>query len=169
MRVRRAGAAAAMLLLAAIPTGVVFAQTQIQPQGPSPEVRARLHDGRMAMIKESLKLSEGQLKLWGPVEAQLRTSFGARQKMRSERRERLRERSERPFPADRRDRLSLADRLDRKSQRMTERAERAKALADAFRPFYASLSDEQKAVAAVVLRPVRGEGRRTFMRRAEQK
>jgi hypothetical protein len=55
-----------------------------------------------------------------------------------------------------RDLLSLSDRLDRASERMTKRAERVKALADAFRPFYASLSDEQKAVAAVLLRRVAG-------------
>ena len=147
MKVRRAGfAAIATLLLGA--TTAVFAQAQPPPRaaGLSPEVLARLHDGRMAMIKELLKLNEAQLKLWGPVEAQLRTRFAARQKARAERRERFERRAERP---------SLADRLDRKSQRMAQRAERAKAFAEAFRPFYASLSDEQKAVAGVVLR--RGE------------
>jgi hypothetical protein len=52
---------------------------------------------------------------------------------------------------------------------MTERAEHAKALADAFRPFYASLNDEQKAVAGVVLRRALdgpGRGRRWGMRHA---
>ena len=173
MKVRRTGLAmAAVLLLAAIPTTLGVAQTQIQPRsvGPSPEVRARLQDGRMAMIKEALKLNEAQLKLWAPVEAQLRASFAARQRTRAERRERLRERAERPSFADRADRPSLPDRLDRKSQRMTERAERAKALAEAFRPFHASLSDEQKAVAGLVLRPALGQprldGRPRFMRRA---
>jgi hypothetical protein len=54
---------------------------------------------------------------------------------------------------------------------MTERAERAKTLADAFRPFYASLNQEQKAVAGVVLRPVfagPGRERRWLMRRASR-
>ena len=89
MKVRRTGLAmAAVLLLAAIPTTLGVAQTQIQPrsEGPSPEVRARLQDGRMAMIKEALKLNEAQLKLWAPVEAQLRASFAARQRARTERR-----------------------------------------------------------------------------------
>ena len=51
---------------------------------------------------------------------------------------------------------------------MTERADRAKALADAFRPFYASLNDEQKAVAGVVLRRVGRPAHHGhwFMRRA---
>lgn len=166
MTIRRAGLAmAAILILAAAPlaVGVAQGQTKAQPRpgGPSAEVRARLHDGRMAMIKESLKLNEAQLKLWAPVETQLRDAFAARQKARAERQERLQQRAERP---------PLPDRLDRASQRLTERAERAKALAAAFRPFYASLSDEQKAVADVVLRrPLagpRGDGRRWFMRRA---
>jgi len=161
MKTRRAGiATAAILMLAAVPATLGIAQTQTQPPaagrpgGPPAEVRARLHDGRIAMIKEALRLDETQLKLWAPVEAQLRAAFAARQKARAERRER----------GERRDadsgRPSVADRLDRRSQRLTERAERTKALADAFRPFYASLSDEQKAVAGVVLRPVAGGPRR---------
>jgi hypothetical protein len=144
---------------------VALAETQAQdrPDIRSPELRARLHDGRLAMIRESLKLDDAQLKLWEPVEAQLRASFDARQKARAERRAaRQRDPGERP---------SLADRLDRMSQRMSERAERAKALASAFRPFYASLSDDQKAVAGVVMRrALRGHDgpgwRHGFMRRA---
>ena len=161
-------AVAATMLSIAIPGAVALAETQAQAQlGPdarSPELRARLHDGRLAMIRESLKLNESQKKLWEPVEAQLRSSFDARQKQRAEWRE-ARERG----PAER---SSLADRLDRRSQRLTQRAERAKALADSFRPFYASLSDDQKAVAAVVMRRAVGGGdghgwrHHGFMRRA---
>lgn len=139
-------AVAATMLSIAVPGTVALAETHPQPRSEalSPELRARLYDGRLAMMRESLKLNESQLKLWEPVEAQLRASFEARQKQRSERRAaRERDRSERP---------SLADRLDRASKRLTERAERASALAAAFRPFYDSLSDDQKAVAAVVMR-----------------
>jgi hypothetical protein len=160
MKTRRAGVAtAAILMLAAVPATLGIAQTQTQPPaarpgGPPAEVRARLRDGRIAMIKEALRLDETQLKLWAPVETQLRAAFAARQKARADRRERWERRD------GGRDRPSLADRLDRRSQRLTERAERTKALADAFRPFYASLSDEQKAVAGVVLRPAVGGPRR---------
>jgi hypothetical protein len=158
-------AVAATMLSVTLPGAVALAETQAQDRSDirSPELRARLHDGRLAMIRESLKLNDAQLKLWEPVEAQLRASFDARQKARAERRA-ARERGpgERP---------SLADRLDRMSQRMSERAERAKALASAFRPFYASLSDDQKAVAGVVMRrALRGHDgpgwRHGFMRRA---
>ncbi len=41
---------------------------------------------------------------------------------------------------------------------MAQRAERMKAFAAVFKPFYASLNDEQKAVAGVVLRQMRGHG-----------
>jgi hypothetical protein len=158
-------AVAATMLSVTLPGAMALAETQEHGRADawSPELRARLHDGRLAMIRESLKLNDAQLKLWGPVEAQLRASFDARQKARAERRA-ARERGpgERP---------SLADRLDRMSQRMGDRAERVKALAGAFRPFYASLSDDQKAVAAVVMRrALRDHGGRGwhhgFMRRA---
>ena len=120
------------------------------------------------MIKGALKLNDQQLKLWAPVEEQMRSSFTARQQARSERRERGQQgaKTERP---------SLPDRLDRASKRMADRAERMKAYAEAIRPFYASLTDDQKAVAGVVLRQgagFGGRGARWAMhreRRGEQK
>jgi hypothetical protein len=176
MKVRRTGlAAAAALLLAAIAAASLSAQQAQTPGTPKErprdlradddapagralarvhretEVQARLFDGRMAMIKGALRLDEAQLKLWAPVEARLRAGFTARQQARAEREEAPRQEGERP---------SIAERLERRSKRLGERAERAKALAEAFRPFYASLSDEQMAVARIVLRPVlRGPGR----------
>jgi len=162
-----------VVLAATIPAAAVLAQTQGQPSaraaaGPSADALARLQDGRMAMIRESLKLNEAQLKLWAPVEAQMRASVTARQQARTERRERRQQgaKTERP---------SLPDRLDRASQRMAERAERMKSFAEAIRPFYAALTDDQKAVAGVVLRQgggFGGQGRRWTMHgtpRADQK
>jgi Spy/CpxP family protein refolding chaperone len=147
----------AAVLAAAIPAAAVLAQTQDRPPprptGPSPETLARLQDGRIAMIKESLKLNEAQLKVWAPVEAQMRASFAAREQTRAERRQNREKNREKS-----RERLSLPDRLDRTSQRMAQRAERTKAFAEAFRPFYDSLTDEQKAVAGVVLRQARDRG-----------
>jgi hypothetical protein len=141
------------VLAVTIPAAVVLAQVQDrgpnQPPRASPETLDRLQDGRIAMIRESLRLNDAQSKLWAPVEVQLRASFAARRQDRADRRQ-WRE-------SGRRDQLSPSDRLDRASERLTKRAERVKALADAFRPFYASLSDEQKTVAAVVLRQGRGE------------
>ena len=50
----------------------------------------------------------------------------------------------------------LPDMLDRASKRMTERAQRMQAFAGAFKPLYEALSEEQKAVAGIVLRDMRG-------------
>lgn len=163
-------AVAALALPVTIPVAAALAQTAAPPppgpprfEGRSPETRSRLFDGRMAMARESLKLTEQQLALWMPIEAQLRATFAARQKARADREARLQSGDRAP--------LAPPDRLDRASQRAAERAERLKALAQAFRPFYASLSDEQKAVAGVVLRPAFGDhgpgGRRWHMRRAD--
>ena len=155
------------LLAATIPAAVVFAQAPSpqppEPQQPqrerhqrprlSPDTLNRLQDGRLAMMRESLKLDASQLKLWAPVEQQLRARFAARQdfRQRMEQRRQQGDAAERP---------SLADRLDRASKRMTERAQRMQAFTEAFKPLFASLSDEQKAVAGIVLRDMRGGGMR---------
>jgi hypothetical protein len=155
-----------MLLAASLPATAVLAQTQTQPgasqpqaksaqerQRPrlSPEARAQLLDGRMAMIRESLKLNDAQSRLWAPVEAQLRADAAERAKLREERRQQRGQGATAPS-------LSLPDRLDRASQRMTQRAERLKAFNAVFKPFYASLSDEQKVLSRIVLREARGGG-----------
>ena len=144
------------VLAASIPAAAVLAQGQGQSATPppnagrSPEVQARLQDGCIAMIKESLKLTDEQLKLWSPVEQHLRASFEARREARAERAERRDQKAERP---------SLPDRLDRTSKRLAERADRMKAYAEAIKPLYATLSDDQKAVASVVLGRAGGMGR----------
>jgi hypothetical protein len=161
------------LLAAAIPA-VAIAQAQTTPAQPepqakreraerprlSPETLNRLQDGRIAMMRESLKLDDAQLKLWAPVEEQIRARHVARRKAWQDRQQRR----EQPAGAER---PSLAERIDRASQRMTERAQRMQAFAEAFKPFYASLSEEQKAVAGIVLRDarggMRGAGRRWAM------
>ena len=149
------------LMTAALPTFAV-AQTAPTKQDPaargnergrmerlSPEARARLQDGRFAMIKETLKLNDAQLKLWARVEAQMRAAGAERRQARAEREQMRQQGAARP---------ALPDRLDRASQRMAKRAEQMKAFADAFKPFYASLTDDQKALAGVVLH--QGHGRR---------
>jgi hypothetical protein len=158
MKLKLPGMVAAALVTAAVPTAIVFAQAP-GPQRPaalSPDARARLLDGRMAMAKTALNLTNDQLKLWAPVEQHLRATAADRDKRRAERRqqhEQMRQSgAERQRPA-------LTDRLDRASERMAQRAERMKAFSAVFKPFYASLNDEQKAVAGVVLREMRGGGR----------
>jgi hypothetical protein len=150
------------LLAVAIPTLALAqqAQTPAPAQPPaksdqrprlSPEARAKLLDGRMAMIRETLKLNDAQFKLWGPVEAQLRARSAAREQRWTERRQAREQGGQRP---------ALPDRLDRASEAMAKRAADMKAFADVFRPFYASLSDEQKALSRIVLREGRDHGGR---------
>jgi hypothetical protein len=120
----------------------------------SADALARLQDGRIAMAKTALKLNEAQLKLWAPVEEQIRAGYAARQAAMIERQQGTQ--------------LSLPDRLDRMGQHMAQGAERLKAFNVAFKPFYATLSDEQKAISGVVLREMRGHrgGHRWAMQRA---
>ncbi len=133
----------------------------------TPETRERLLEGRIAGAKAALKLNDAQAKLWGPVEEQMRANFAARQKFADERRkEREARRAATPAqpPQGKQDQAqapqppapSVAERIDRMSKAMSERADRMKAFSTAFKPFFDSLSDEQKAVAGVVLREMGG-------------
>src|SRR5262249_27759160 len=170
MRAYKTKYLAPAVLAAVLPVGVVLAQ-QAQPQQSepahkrewperprlSPDAMKRLQEGRLegriTEIKEALKLNDAQLKLWAPVEQQLRARFAARQQARQEFRDRMEERRQQGSAAER---LALPDRLDRIAKRMSERAQRMQAFTEGFKPFYAALSDEQKAVAGVVLRDLRG-------------
>jgi len=150
-----------MLLAAALPAPL-FAQAQQPPPARarlSADTIARLQDGRFAMIKESLKLNDAQLKLWSPVEAQMRAAAAARAQRREERVKQREQGLATPPP-------SLTDRLELASKRFAARAERMQAFAEAFKPFYASLSEEQKATADVLLRHMRGGRGHWAMRHA---
>jgi LTXXQ motif family protein len=154
MKMKLPAMLAAALVTAAVPAAIVFAQAP-GPQRPaalSADARARLLDGRIAMAKTALNLTNEQLRLWAPVEQHLRASAADRDKRRAERQQARQSGATPQRPA-------LTDRLDRASERMAQRAERMKAFAAVFKPFYASLNDEQKAVAGVVLREMRGPGR----------
>ena len=165
------------LLAATVPATMVLAQAP-SPQQPEPQQkrerpeRPRLspdafkrlqegrQEGRITEMKEALKLNDAQLKLWAPVEQQIRASFAARQQARADIRQRMEQRRQQGATAP-----PLTDRLDRISKRMTERAQRMQAFSTAFKPFYETLNDEQKAVAGIVLRDMRGDGMRGHGRR----
>ena len=118
----------------------------------TPETRARLDEGRLAMIKTALKLSPEQEKLWSPVEAQVRDSFKARDAKRAEHDKMRAERDAKDASKDEAKRPDMAERFDKMSAKMTERADRMKAFAGAFKPLYASLNDEQKDVLRPLIR-----------------
>ena len=96
-------ALAITLLAASVPATIVVAQQvddKDQPKAErsegldkfSPETRAALEDGRIAMAKVALKMTPEQEKLWAPVEEKIRARSAERSKRaeewRSEREER---------------------------------------------------------------------------------
>lgn len=162
-------ALAIVLLAASVPATIVVAQQAETPDepaveksekrpGPSPETMARLQDGRIAMAKGALKLTPEQEKLWAPVEEKIRADYADMRKRREEWRAKRKERREAWKNKDR-ERPALPERVEKRSERMAERATRmsaratkTKEFAEVLKPFYASLSDEQKEVADHVLR-----------------
>lgn len=136
----------------AFPATIAIAQKHdhgAASSGMSDDTRARLQEGKLAGAKAALKLTAEQEKLWEPVEAQIRAAHKERddhhahhQKMREERQK---QRAEGKDVAP-----DMIARLDMMSEHMAERAVRIKAFTEAFKPFYASLSDDQKKV----LRPL---------------
>ncbi len=158
-------ALAITLMAATVPATIVLAETEQGDQskseqsevkrGPSPETLARLEDGRIAMIKGALKLSPEQEKLFAPVEEKIRAGFAERRKAREAW---AAKREEWRANKGKHEQVSLPERMEKRSQRlaeaaakMTERAQKAKEYAEVLKPLYASLSDEQKAVASQVL------------------
>ena len=111
----------------------------------------------LPMMRESLKLNDSAAQAVGARRAAAARAFAARQQARQDFAQRMEQRRQQGATAER---PSLTDRLDRASKRMTERAQRMQAFTEAFKPFYASLSEEQKAVAGIVLRDMRGGGMR---------
>ncbi len=85
---------------------------------------------RLGSIKQALRLSPDQEKLWGPVEEALISISEQRRAFRSE------------LTAD--DRADQVERLRRRAELATRRADVLKKLADAVQPLWATLSDEQK-------------------------
>jgi Rad3-related DNA helicase len=131
------------VLMAAIPAGIALAEApaMFHRERPSADMIARLQEGRIAMAKAALKLSDAQVKLWAPLEEQIRAAIADRAKAHEER-EQARQNKD------------LAERLEQRSQAMMQRAERMKAFTAAFKSLYASLSDEQKPLAGLVLRTI---------------
>ena len=122
-------------------------------QPPSPETLRHLLDGRIAMIKTSLQLTPDQEKLWAPVEQVMRDNAAGRAKHMAER---LAERAKGDAGAEAR--LDPVARLEFISKQATERAAGAQKMADALKPLYATLNDEQKAVAMLILEHKGGRG-----------
>lgn len=162
------GAIAVIAGAIAIPAGVAIARHGDHGHGGwhkmSPAARERLSEGKLAMAKTALKLNPEQEKLWATLETEIRASFkmraermAEREKMRDERRKSRDEAKEGDKEASA-DKPDIAERINKMSQHMSERADRMKAFAAAFSPFYASLSGEQKEVMRPLLRDLMSRG-----------
>lgn len=168
------------LVLAGLPAGLTLAQQSGQPDGkgppadargpiggpmggmrgwhrqpPSPEMLQRMLDGRLAGAKAALRLSADQEKYWPAIENVIRENAAERiafmQKMRAEH-------------GQRDEQMDVLKGLDTASERMTTRATQIKKLADALRPLYATLSDDQKTVLRHEIRQAMGGMMREGMR-----
>ncbi len=143
-----------LLLAVSAGSSLALAQAAQAPvqERPSAETIQRLQDGRIAMAKTALKLTDAQMKLWAPVEDIVRKSIADRAAKRTEWQAKRAEVENTP-------KTLLPDRLQKASERMVSRAAHMKALADALTPLYASFNDEQKAVAGPVFAHLLGHKR----------
>ncbi|MFI5011214.1 MAG: Spy/CpxP family protein refolding chaperone [Hyphomicrobiales bacterium] len=157
--------AAALALVGA--GAIAFAQTQsppaVAPAAPavgmsgmagmraSAEDRAVLLDARIGAIKAALKLTADQEKLWEPVEAFIRKSAVLQDQRIQEMRDRMAQVRDGLPPV-----FDPIARLRAQADRMTARAGRMREFADAAAPLYASLTDDQKRRAFLLMRRARG-------------
>jgi len=114
---------------------------QSPAQSLSKEDRAALFDARLAAVPVGLKLTDDQKKLWAPVEKAIRENEVNRVELLEQMRERI--------AGDQRP--DYLARLENGAQRMTESARRMSALSEAMKPFWASLSEDQKRLYPVLV------------------
>lgn len=122
------------------------------PAGMSSDDRAAFFDARLAAIRAGLRLTPEQEGLWPPVESAVRDMARTMMELREQRR------TEQP-PAE------ALDRLARMGEAATKRGQAMTRFADAARPLYASLSDDQKRRLRVLMRHGRDGGRHGMMGR----
>lgn len=111
-------------------------------------MQARLNE-RLAKLRTDMKLKPEQVPLFETVEGVIKKRAEERRSGWSA----MREQRENFRHAD------IMERLDMMSGRQAERATRSKELADAVRPLWTTLSDEQKTVARRAVREAMAEGR----------
>lgn len=108
---------------------------------------------RLAKLRTDLKLKPEQVAAFEKIEALIKRNA----EQRRERMSQMRDQHENLRHAD------IMERLDMMATRQMERATRSKEMADAVRPLWTTLSDEQKTVARRAMREMRAEGRGRMM------
>jgi len=133
-----------------------FAAPGDEPTGPDAatmqrlqERQAALLDAHLAAMKAGLKLTDEQAKNWPAFETAIRDAAKARADTWRQVQERMAQ-GERPSPIERMTILS---------EHFQKMAEQVKAIADASKPLYDSLTDAQKRDFAVLMREFKLRGR----------
>ncbi len=127
------------VLAASLLGGFAMAQGMMHAM-PSAETMQRMQDGQIAGAVAALKMNDEQLKLWAPLEKLIRDHQAERLKMMQDHMAATNDAAAKPVA------VALPDRLDKMAERLTKHADQLKAFSAAFKPFYATLSDAQKAV-----------------------
>lgn len=115
-----------------------------------------LVDARVAAIQAGLKLTSDQQRYWPAVEQAIRAMAAERMARFERQREAWASRG-----GDDDKRPDFMERIERRAQRVTERAEAMKALSAAVRPLWTSLDERQRRLLPVLMRPsfrVGGDG-----------
>jgi LTXXQ motif family protein len=135
--------AAALAGASALPMGQAAAQAAATPQQTEPHERhfspSRHIEGRIAYLKAELKITDAQAPQFDRVAQAMRDNARAMEQAMSQHR------------ANRDQPQSAVDRLEARAQFAALRAQSDQRLAEAFKPLYASLSDEQKKTADEML------------------
>lgn len=118
---------------------------------------ARMNE-RLAQLRTDLKLKPDQVAAFEKVEALIKRHAEQRREMFG----RMREQRESFRDAD------IMERLDMMASRQAERAAHSKEMADAVRPLWSTLSDEQKTVARRAVRQAMSDGRGRMMQMRER-
>lgn len=118
----------------------------------SERATARMNE-RLAKLRTDLKLKPEQVPAFEKLEALIKRNA----EQRRERFAQMREQRENFRDAD------VMERLDMMATRQAERAARSKEMAEAVRPLWTTLSDEQKTVARRAVREAMAEGRGRMM------
>ncbi len=136
---KTAVAATAVLILASLPAYAEDkSSTTVGMRHPSAADLKALTDARIGVIKAALQMTPDQEKLWPPVEDAIR----ARAKNRQARMERVAElRDSSPMEAIEHNPIEL---MQRRAERLNQRAADLKKIADAWEPLYKTLSPDQK-------------------------
>jgi hypothetical protein len=110
-----------------------------------------LLDAKLAGLKAGLRLTPDQEKLWGPFEGAVRDAAEMRMQHMQEMMEHMGQtggmhREDMDMDMGEGESLSPVDRLDAMADRMSQAGAALKKVADAAKPFYASLDEEQKRI-----------------------